>query len=175
MTKSPEIKSGSHNLPTSSDQKSAGLGIPTTHPLTSPESKFPKVLGSWASSKSRSNVGSLSWSLESQGSAGGATHGEGDNQESMKPSPLHDGWKFVGTQSTLPERPLHQAMDTGGENTFKEPLKWPVDIGIPTAFRGMKAVIAVDVSGSTKGLSKRSRRRKAYATTFLKLQRPKQQ
>jgi len=151
MTKSPEIKSGSHNLPTSSDQQSAGLGIPTTLPLTSPESKIPNILGSWASSKSRSNAGSLGWSLESQSSDGGAAHGEGDNQESMKPSSLHESWKFVGTQSTLPERPLHQTTETGGENTFKGPLKRPVDISMPIAFRGMKAVIAVDISGSTKG------------------------
>jgi hypothetical protein len=147
MTKYPKIKSRSHNLPTSSDQQSAGLRKPTTLPLTNPESKSPNILGSWTIPKSQSNAGSLSWSLRSQSSGDGTVHGEGHSQESMKPSPLHESW----TQSTLLERPLHQATETGGENAFKGPIKRSVDNSMPAPLRGVKAVIAVDISGSTEG------------------------
>jgi hypothetical protein len=78
-------------------------------------------------------------------------HGEGDNQESMKSSLKRESWKFTRTQSTLVERPLHRATESQAENASKEPLKRPIDVNIPIAFRDMKAVIAVDVSGSTRG------------------------
>jgi hypothetical protein len=69
----------------------------------------------------------------------------------MKPSPLHESWNFGGTQPKLPKQPLDQATETGRENTFEGSMKRPLDGSMPTTFRGVKAVIAVDISGSTKG------------------------
>jgi hypothetical protein len=148
MTQPSKIESISQDLLAPSDGKSNGLVIPTILPSTSPKSKFPNVLGSWSSSKKGSSSG---YSLESQESAGGAVHGEGNNQQSMKSSLMRESWKFAMAQSTLVERPLHRAMESEAEKASKEPLKPPVDINIPTTFRDMKAVIAVDVSGSTRG------------------------
>lgn len=96
-------------------------------------------------------MGSLGRSFESQSSGGGAAHGEGDNHESIKTSPLHESWNFGGTQPKLPKQPLDQATETGRENTFEGSMKRPLDGSMPTTFRGVKAVIAVDISGSTKG------------------------
>jgi hypothetical protein len=148
MTQPFKIESISHDLLALSDGKLNGLVIPTTLPSTSPKSKIPNVLGSWSSSKNGSSFGC---SLESQDSASRAVHTEGDNQESMKSSLIRGSLKFTMTQSTLVERPLHRATELEEEKASKEPLKWPVDANIPTTFRDMKAVIAVDVSGSTRG------------------------
>ena len=75
MTQSSKTKSILQDVQAPSDGKSNELVIPTTLPSTGPKSKFPNVLGSWSSSKNGSSFGC---SLESQDSAGGAVHGEGD-------------------------------------------------------------------------------------------------
>jgi hypothetical protein len=148
MTQSFKTESISQDLLAPSDGKSNGTRIPPTLPSTSSKSKIPNVLGSWSSFKNGSSFGC---SLKSQDSVSGAVHSEGENQESMKSSLKHESWKFAMTQPTLVERPLHRETESEAEIAFEEPLKRPVDVNVPKAFRDMNAVIAVDVSGSTRG------------------------
>ncbi|KAE9382188.1 hypothetical protein N431DRAFT_552080 [Stipitochalara longipes BDJ] len=150
MPKSSEIESISQNFPARSERKLDGLGRPTTLSWTSRKFNFPDVLEPRLEPVPQRNGGSFDCSLKSQDFARGA-QGELDNQESLKQIPMPVGWKSVTTQSPLVEQPLHQRTEAGAEKGLKEPLKRHVENAALIAFRNTKAVIAVDVSGSTRG------------------------
>ena len=150
MPKSSQIESITQNLPVQSDERLDGLGRPTTFPSPSLTFNFPSVLEPGLSSPPRGNGSSFHCSLESQECAGSA-HGEVDNQVPLKQSPMRDGWKFATTQSPSVERPLFLETDTPARKVLKDRVKPPTDNDTPTAFRNTKTVIAVDVSGSTRG------------------------
>jgi hypothetical protein len=69
-------------------------------------------------------------------------------KEEERPSRM--AWKSVIT-SKIAKKHIDQRPEAESWKGFEEPLRPPVNMNNPTAFRDVKAVIAMDVSGSTKG------------------------